>query len=119
MFGSYHSSPGEEVGVVAAFLEVHDDVEQRNLVSSSFGVQSLKVFRQDKFVIFPANRPQTFSLMSTPLTSLLQLLLLYQPPDSLLQLAELHSDDELGLGGHVLEDVSLQPPEHVRTQHVV
>lgn len=56
--------------------------------------------------------------MSTPLTSLLQLLL-YQPPHSLLQLAELHSDDELGLGGHVLEDVSLQPPEHVWTQHVV
>ncbi len=43
--------------MVAAFLEVHDDIEQRNLVSSSFGVQSLKVFRQDEFVVLPANRP--------------------------------------------------------------
>lgn len=53
---SYDSSGGEEVGVVAAFLEVHDDVEQRDLVSSSFGVQSLEVFRQDEFVVLPANR---------------------------------------------------------------
>lgn len=53
--GSYHGSCGEEVGVVAAFLEVHDDVEQRNLISSSFGVQGLKVFRQDEFVVLPVN----------------------------------------------------------------
>lgn len=45
--------------MVAAFLEVHDDVEQRHLVSSSFGVQSLKVFRQDKFVVLPATRGHT------------------------------------------------------------
>lgn len=45
--------------MVAAFLEVHDDVEQRNLVSSSFGVQSLKVFRQDEFVVLPASRRHT------------------------------------------------------------
>lgn len=63
MFESYNSSRGEEVGVVAAFLEVHDDVEQRHLVSSSFRVQSLKVFRQDKFVVLPANgRQHTFTL---------------------------------------------------------
>ncbi len=60
MFGSYNGGSGEEVGVVAAFLEVHDDVEQRDLVSSSFGIQSLKVFRQDEFVVLPANiqKPQ-------------------------------------------------------------
>lgn len=45
--------------MVAAFLEVHDDVEQRDLVSSSFGVQSLEVFRQDEFVVLPANRRDT------------------------------------------------------------
>lgn len=43
----------------------------------------------------------------------------FPPPDSLLHGAELHSDDELGLGGHVFEDVGLQSPEHVWTQHVV
>lgn len=61
-FESYNSSRGEEVGVVAAFLEVHDDVEQRHLVSSSFRVQSLKVFRQDKFVVLPATDKHTFTL---------------------------------------------------------
>jgi len=55
MLPAYNSGRGEEVGVVAAFLEVHDDVEQRNLVSSSFGVQGVKVFRQDEFVVLPAN----------------------------------------------------------------
>lgn len=118
---SYDGGGGEEVGVVAAFLEVHDDVQQRDLVPASFGVQRLEVFRQDEFVILPANRPeQTFTLR------------LHRwggvgggrrwdpfPPDSLLHRAELHSDDELRLGGHVFEDVGLQPPEHVRTQHVV
>lgn len=42
--------------MVTAFLEVHDDVQQRHLVSSSFGVQSLEVFRQDELVVFPVNR---------------------------------------------------------------
>lgn len=37
----------------------------------------------------------------------------------LLHGAQLHSDDELGLGGHVLEHVGLQPPQHVRPQQVV
>ncbi len=37
----------------------------------------------------------------------------------LLQRAQLHSDNQLGLGGHVLEDVGLQPPQHVRPQQVV
>lgn len=41
------------------------------------------------------------------------------PSHSLLHGAELHSDDELSLGGHVLKDVGFQPPQHVRTQHVV
>ena len=38
MVGSYHRSSGEELGVVAAFLEVHHHVEQRDLVPSSAGV---------------------------------------------------------------------------------
>lgn len=38
---------------------------------------------------------------------------------SLLHGAELHPDDQLRLCRHVLEDVSLQPPEHVRAQQVV
>lgn len=37
----------------------------------------------------------------------------------LLHGAQLHPDDQLGLGGHVLEDVGLQPPQHVRPQQVV
>lgn len=37
----------------------------------------------------------------------------------LLHGAQLHPDDQLRLGGHVLEDVSLQPPQHVRPQEVV
>lgn len=37
----------------------------------------------------------------------------------LLHGTQLHSDDQLGLGGHVLEDVGLQPPQHVRPQKVV
>lgn len=37
----------------------------------------------------------------------------------LLHRAQLHSDNQLGLGRHVLEDVSLQPPQHVRSQQVV
>lgn len=37
----------------------------------------------------------------------------------LLHGAQLHPDNQLGLGGHVLEDVGLQPPQHVRPQEVV
>ena len=37
----------------------------------------------------------------------------------LLHRAQLHSDNQLGLGGHVLEDVGLQPPQHVGPQQVV
>lgn len=40
-------------------------------------------------------------------------------PHSLLHRAELHSHDELRFGGHVLEHVCLESPEHVRSQHVV
>lgn len=38
---------------------------------------------------------------------------------SLLHGAKLHPDNELRLCRHVLEDVSLQPPQHVRTQQVM
>lgn len=51
---SHNGGGGEEVGVVAALLQVHDDVEQRHLVSSSFGVEGLEVFRQDELVVLPA-----------------------------------------------------------------
>lgn len=115
---SYNGSGGEEVGVVAALLEVHDNVEQRNLVSSSFGVEGLKVFRQDKFVVLPTNRRH--KRLHFSFSYLLHFFPLFHlSHDSLLHGAELHSDDELCLGGHVLEDVGLQPPEHVWTQHVV
>jgi len=40
-------------------------------------------------------------------------------PHLLLHGAELHADDELRLGGHVLEDVGLEPAQHVGPQHVV
>ena len=39
--------------------------------------------------------------------------------NSLLHGAELHSDNEFSLGGHVFEDISLQSPQHVGSQHVV
>lgn len=38
---------------------------------------------------------------------------------SLLHLAQLHSHDELRLGWHVLEHISLEPPQHVGTQQVM
>lgn len=38
---------------------------------------------------------------------------------SLLHLAQLHTDDQLCLGRHVLEHIGLEPPEHVRPQQVV
>lgn len=37
----------------------------------------------------------------------------------LLHGTQLHSDNQLSLGGHVLEDVGLQSPQHVRPQKVV
>lgn len=37
----------------------------------------------------------------------------------LLHGAQLHSDDQLGLGGHVFEDVGLQSSQHVRPQQIV
>lgn len=56
----YHSSNREQVGVVAALLQVHHNVEQGHLVSSTFGVKSLKVSRQNKLVIFPAGQKSEF-----------------------------------------------------------
>lgn len=37
----------------------------------------------------------------------------------LLHGAKLHSDNQLCLCRHILEDISFQPPEHVRSQQVV
>lgn len=53
--GSYHSGSRKEVGVVATLLEVHNHVEQGHLVSSSTGVQGVKVTRQDELVVLPAS----------------------------------------------------------------
>lgn len=50
---SHHSSYGEEVGVVAALLQVHHDVEQGHLVATAFGVEGLEVPRQDELVVLP------------------------------------------------------------------
>lgn len=50
---SHHGSDGKEVGMVAALLKVHHDVEQRDLISSTLGVQSLKVLGQNQLVVFP------------------------------------------------------------------
>lgn len=112
---SYNGSSREEVGVVAAFLEVHDNIQQRDLVSSSFCVQSLKVLCQNELVVFPANRGNTFT---TPLI-FLRNKRISPLTDSLLHGAELYSDNELSLRGHVFEHISLQPPEHVWAQHVM
>ena len=40
--------------MVATLLEVHYNVEQGNLVSTSLGVQGLEVFRQDELVVLSA-----------------------------------------------------------------
>lgn len=43
----------KEVGVIAALFQVHHHVEQRDLVSSSTGVQGFKVTCEDELVVFP------------------------------------------------------------------
>lgn len=40
-------------------------------------------------------------------------------PRSLLHLTQLHTDDQLGLGRHVLEHVRLEPPQHVGPQQIM
>lgn len=42
--------------MVAALFQVHHHVEQRHLVSSSSGVQGLKVPREDELVVLPELR---------------------------------------------------------------
>ena len=54
--GSYHGSHREEVGVIAALLEVHHHVEQGYLISTTARVQGLKVTGEDEFVVLPKNR---------------------------------------------------------------
>lgn len=41
------------------------------------------------------------------------------PSHSLLHRAQLHAHNQLCLGWHILEDVSFEPPQHMRPQHVV
>lgn len=46
--------------MIAALLQVHDHIEQRDLVSSAAGVQSFKITRQDELVIFPGLKKSTW-----------------------------------------------------------
>ena len=41
--------------MVAAFFQVHHDVEQRNLVAAALTVQHVEVTRQNVLVIFPGD----------------------------------------------------------------
>ena len=41
------------------------------------------------------------------------------PPHSLLHGAQLHANDELCFGWHVLKDICLEPPQHVWPQQVM
>lgn len=97
--------------MIAALLQVHDNVQQGDLISSSFGIQSLKILCQNEFVVFSANKrifyhPALYREM-------------FLSSHLLLHGAKLHSDNKFSLGGHVFEDISLQPPEHVRAKHVM
>lgn len=53
---SHHGSNGKEVGMVAALLKVHHDVEQGDLISSALRIQSLKVLGQNQLVVFPVSK---------------------------------------------------------------
>lgn len=68
--GTYHGGHREEVGVVAAFLQVHHDVEQRHLVPAPLGVQRLEVAREDELVVLPAQGTGRGGLGTPGLTSL-------------------------------------------------
>lgn len=50
---AYRGSRRKEVGVIATFLKVHHHVQQRNLVSTSAGVQGLKITCENELVVFP------------------------------------------------------------------
>ena len=51
---TYPRGGREEVRVVAAFLQIHHDVEQRHLVA--LRVERLEVARQNVLVILPVNK---------------------------------------------------------------
>lgn len=101
--------------MVAAFLQIHHHVEQRHLVTTSSSIQSLKISSEDKLVVFPVivesikrlNRLRDHRLP----------MILYDC--LLLHGAQLHTHNQLRLRGHILEHVSLQSSQHVRTQHVM
>ncbi len=62
---------GEEVGVVAALLEIHHDVEQRHVVRA-LRVQRLEVARQDVLVVLPESRQDDVTICLSRLTTLPQ-----------------------------------------------
>ncbi len=101
--------------MITALLEVHNDVQQRNLVSTTPSVQSIKIAGQDELVIFPGSTDERFRNSVSCKLLLSPFLITY----SLLHGAELDSDDELCFGRHVLEHVSFESPEHVWSEHVV
>ena len=41
--------------MVAAFLQVHHDVEERDMVPSALGIQGFKVPGQNVLVVFPVD----------------------------------------------------------------
>lgn len=45
--------------------------------------------------------------------------LIVSPSDSLLHRAQLHTHNQLCFGGHILEHISFESPQHVRPQHVM
>lgn len=49
----YLRGDGKEIGVIAALLEVHDDVEQRDLATAALHVEGVVVLRQHEFVVLP------------------------------------------------------------------
>lgn len=51
---TYHRRHREEVRVITAFLQVHHDVEQRDLVPTTLRIQGFKIPRQYEFVVLPA-----------------------------------------------------------------
>jgi hypothetical protein len=56
--GSYHGCHREEVGVIAALLEVHHHIEKGYLVPTTSCVQGLKVTGEDEFVVLPKKMRQ-------------------------------------------------------------
>ena len=49
--GSFLGGDGEEVGVIAAFFQIHHDVQQRYLDSAAARIERLEIPGQNVFVV--------------------------------------------------------------------